>query len=927
MNQENNIERHGDKQFCLLVQLFENPRLDLRGDCLGYIVRDIINMNWWNTSGIIIGYGDGARISSPFSETQKRIAVQLKEFYRVKRTKLKDEVKFRNEIRNYLTSKSSRLEQLSIYSMQTRANPSQYFERDDGSMTWVDCTSRATYAAKYVFQNGYIDFDGKCRVLGANEIVDCIQNRECEDLGVAEYFVEGENSVKADCFSQKNNQRSVEDWINLLDISIIPERRWLYDLIKHVRTDPFKNFEAEQVRLGLAKGVNECLYGFKTSASHASRASNASNASSTSHASRASNASNASDASRASDASHASRASNASEASHASNASNASAASDASHASAASDASRSRASRASNASYASRASRASHASDASNASAASHASHASDAGSTGFQGESWNECETAIARPKHLRYPKVFRANIFAIAGNWKIDAEIVGLAKLGWFDPFCVDADTEYLSPHGWKKIKEYSGEKVAQYLPSGEIEFVKPLQYIAEKTDEEFIEFNNRSLSICGTLGHGIAYYNLNKAGMPLEKKPLEDFYLARHRRGVNQNKRIPISYAYHPKNPFEISEARLRLEVAIQADAHLRRRKPSDGEWEVIFSLRKVRKISRLKDLLLSNAIQSNESSYIRADGKQDTRIQFKFKSVFQTTEKTFPIDFIHLSADLRRVFCEEVMQWDGCAASNIYSTNNKTNADIVQLMFASCGFSSQIALAGRNYRVQRSLQTTASMTSHERGVFVEKFYIVRPGAKFCFTVPSGAWLMKRNGKICATGNSGHGTSPLYAKRHGIKYLGFDTNQCMFEKFLNIVNEECQGTSPSVEVRCADSTIFVPELTDSFDLCYTSPPYFNFEEYGGNREHFEDCETYNHFHNKITIPIFRNVRSYLIPGGTLALQLEKDERSVKRWKQVITHLGFKFISSGLTGQEKDKYSSRSKRDQFLLVFSNQK
>ncbi len=535
----------------------------------------------------------------------------------------------------------------------------------------------------------------------------------------------------------------------------------------------------------------------------------------------------------------------------------------------------------------------------------------------------------AITKPKHLHYPKIFRSNIFALAGNWKIDKKITALAKLGWFDPFCVDGDTEYLSPRGWKKIKEYSGEKVAQYLPSGEIEFVKPLQYIAEKTDEEFIEFNNRSLSICGTLGHGIVYYNLNKAGMPLEKKPLEDFYLNRHRRGVNQNKRIPISYAYHPKNPFEISEARLRLEVAIQADAHLRRRKPSDGEWEVIFSLRKVRKISRLKDLLLSNAIQFNESSYIRADGKQDTRIQFKFKSVFQTTEKTFPIDFIHLSSDLRRVFCEEVMRWDGCAASNLYSTNNKTNADIVQLMFASCGFSSQIALAGRNYRVQRSLQTTASVTSHERGVFVEKFYIVRPGAKFCFTVPSGAWLMKRNGKICATGNSGHGTSPLFAKRNAIRYFGFDTNRRAFDEYLNIINEECRWVGnwpewPSVEVRCADSTVFVLELVGKFDLCYTSPPYFNFEEYGGNRGHFENCESYDDFHEKVTIPVFRNVYSYLISGGVLALQLEKNDSAIKRWKQVISRIGFKFTSSGVTGLENGKYSSMSKRDQSLLLFT---
>jgi hypothetical protein len=36
----------------LLNQLFENPNFQIHeGDNLSYLVRDIINMNWWNTAG------------------------------------------------------------------------------------------------------------------------------------------------------------------------------------------------------------------------------------------------------------------------------------------------------------------------------------------------------------------------------------------------------------------------------------------------------------------------------------------------------------------------------------------------------------------------------------------------------------------------------------------------------------------------------------------------------------------------------------------------------------------------------------------------------------------------------------------------------------------------------------------------------------
>lgn len=512
----------------LINQLFSNPSFQVSEDSLGYVVRDIINMYWWNTAGVLIGYRNNRRISAPFTETQKRIAVQLKEFYRVRIEAIRNESKLRSELRGYINGSVKKLEQLSAYSQRRRANPSQYFHNQNGDMTWVDCTSRATYAAKYVFQNGYIDFDGVCRVLGAKRIIEFLDLGLCVDLGIRDRFEEGHNSVKAECFSQKDEQRTVLEWVQHLGVQVIPERQWLLDAIGHVRTDPYKRYEASRIASGSVPGVNELLYGFKTSATIASRAS------------RASHASTASDASRASSASR-----------------------------------------------------------------ASNASCASDAGSTSYTGKAWEGCPTAINRPAHLIYPQEFRANIFAIAGNWKIDKEITKLAKLGWFDPF-------------------------------------------------------------------------------------------------------------------------------------------------------------------------------------------------------------------------------------------------------------------------------------------------------------------------------SGHGTSPLYAKRHGIKYLGFDTNAPAFDEYLNIIQDECSNApGPDVQIKLFDSTVFVPDLVGQFDLCYTSPPYFNFEEYGGNRGHYDGVGSYGEFHEKITKPVFRNVHEYLIPGGVLALQTEKDKAAQSKWRDVILSLGFELLESRLTGTEANKYSTQAKRDQSLLVF----
>ena len=859
----------------LINQLFENPEFLVAPDSIGYVVRDVINMNWWNTCGVLLGYKKNKRVNGDFSEVQKRIAVQLKEYYYVRRIAIKNESKFRQEIRGYLIGNVKKIEQLNAFSYTTRMNPSQYFHKKDGTTTWVDCTSRATYAAKYVFQNGYQDFDGRARFLGASAILNAIETGRCEDLGISEYFDDGHNTVKAEIFSQKNSQLSVGEWIDRLGVKILPKREWLLDAIGHVKSDPYKINEARIVAQGLAPGVNELLYGFSTSSS-------VKLAMAVSAASRASAASDASRARAASRASYASRASNASRASHASGASKAS-----------------------------------------TASGASNAANSSDAGCTHTAATVWSKCNKAIKKPDHLDYPPVFRKNIFGLAGNWKINADIVKRCNVGYFDPFCVDGETEYLSPSGWEKIKNYTSGPIAQYLPSGEITFIDPIRYISEPTEEDFLEFNNRSLSICATLDHSIVYNNINKAGRPLEKLPFIKFYENRHMRGVNQTKRIPITFQYTPNGSnVSISEERLRLEIAIQADAHIRK-KSSTGEWEVIFGLRRERKIKRLKDLLNLNGILPREYNYIRPNGKRDTVVSFKMKSIFETPKKEFPTWLLHLPQSLREIFVEEVMHWDGCQASKLYATNSKHNADIVQFMFASCGFSSQIALSDKNYRVQKSLLTTSSMTTHDRCVFIEKFRFVKHAIKYCFTVPSGSWLMRRNDKICATGNCGHGTTPLYAKKHGINYLGFDTNKKAFDEYLNIINEECSGHGSNVKVQLQDSTEFLPKLVGQFDLCYTSPPYFNFEEYGGNTAHYDDCKSYADFHKKITIPVFTNVYEYLVPGGTLALQTEKNATAKKEWIDVIKPIGFVLESELLTGIEKQKYSTQSKRDQNLLVF----
>jgi len=588
----------------LLNQLFENLKFKVEEESLGYVVRDIINMNWWNTCEWHAGYVENRREQQDCPENLKLIAVQLKEYYRRRQLKLKSRGKLKEELQAYLLKNTSSLFQLRLHSVSTRQNVSQFFHDENGVPTWVDCTSRATYAAKYVCQNGYVDFDGMMRVVDGAKVP-----KNSYNLGVNHLFVSGASKTKGEIFSQRLSQRTVKEWVSHLKISVHPKRAWLFDAIKHVRTDPFKKYEESRVVLRTAFGLNECLYGFSTSvtAKHFNRATAASKSSSASNVSRASRASNASNASAAS---RASRASNASNASAASDASYASHVSYVSRASGASNVSRaSRASGASDASNVSAASNASRATDASSVSRASHVSRASDAGTTGFLGASWAESNAAIRKPEGLFYPPVFKANVFALAGHWKIDKNLVQAHRLGWFDPFM-------------------------------------------------------------------------------------------------------------------------------------------------------------------------------------------------------------------------------------------------------------------------------------------------------------------------------GHGESPLLAKKCGIPYVGIDTNTRAFENYLNDIQKWLLGPGAEIQMKNADSRTFFPELIERFDLCYTSPPYFDFEEYGGNTGHLEGCQSFKEFHEKITIPVFTNAKKYLVDGGTLALQVGSNEQQRTQWVDAILSIGgFTFLTHHLQGHQDNKYTSMAKGTQPLLVFIKQK
>ena len=86
----------------------------------------------------------------------------------------------------------------------------------------------------------------------------------------------------------------------------------------------------------------------------------------------------------------------------------------------------------------------------------------------------------------HYNWPgrfKPFRAQL-EVADFLSRHSRAFNLSDIG-----CVDADTEYLTPTGWRKINEYAGGLVGQYVPERKaVEFVEPMEYIKKPCDVMF-------------------------------------------------------------------------------------------------------------------------------------------------------------------------------------------------------------------------------------------------------------------------------------------------------------------------------------------------------------------------------------------------------------------------------------------------------
>lgn len=321
-----------------------------------------------------------------------------------------------------------------------------------------------------------------------------------------------------------------------------------------------------------------------------------------------------------------------------------------------------------------------------------------------------------------------------------------------------CVDSKTEFFNGYGWKRISEYTqGDKVLQYNHDGTATLVVPDEYVSMNCNHLW-EFENTRTSQCLTDEHN-CYYITSKGN--LHNKAMHEIMECHRKTRNGFSGRFLTTFSFGGKG-IELSDDEIKLMCAVICDSSFIR-----DTSKCYLNLKKERKQNELRKILRQLKIQWDERVYESMPGY----IRFVFEA--PRREKEFSEYWYGCSHHQLEVICENIFKWDGSVQQGKptieFATTSMKTADFLQFAYASVGKRVSIredVREGRKtcYQLTISDNTLVSLFNRKTNKSDVMFKKIIPddGKCYCFSVPSGMLVLRRNRKIFITGNSGKDTS---------------------------------------------------------------------------------------------------------------------------------------------------------------------
>jgi len=183
-------------------------------------------------------------------------------------------------------------------------------------------------------------------------------------------------------------------------------------------------------------------------------------------------------------------------------------------------------------------------------------------------------------------------------------------------------------------------------------------------------------------------------------------------------------------------------------VMADGHL----ANKTDNKCVVQVKKERKIERAHKLL-----QEAGLLYEVRTTKWGTTL-FIFQAPIKVKDYR---NFWNSSLAQLKIIVDECFNWDGTRKDQVFFTKIKESADFIQYAMAATG---NRAVLKTDHRKNGSLEYRVFLNTNQlvgiRGTPKTAIKVIHPkeSYKYCFMMPSGYWIMRRNGQIAITGNCG-------------------------------------------------------------------------------------------------------------------------------------------------------------------------
>lgn len=365
----------------------------------------------------------------------------------------------------------------------------------------------------------------------------------------------------------------------------------------------------------------------------------------------------------------------------------------------------------------------------------------------------------------------------------------------------YCLTGDHEALTDKGWVRLDKWNGGNIACWNTIGEKISFQKSEMVKFPFSGQMVFYEDKRISQISTTEHKMYFKN---------------HYKSEWRVGEISEM---LNYA-HPAIPFtgyrqvqsNLDHIQLRVLIMIQADGHY----TAEGNIKLSFS--KLRKVERCKSLLRKAEICFNLKEYM---DKSKKRYVFTIYSrhlplwLRMFENKTFDTWLFDESAD---VFFDELVHWDGyqSAKNSIqYSTVNRKNADIIQAFAHLSGRACQMSIKKRS-QVHNNWQDAYILdiwlrpkNAHQIQRKAKK--IDYTGMVYCAMTPTGFFLVRRNGRVWVTGNSGRLIQVQNLRRNNLQDLDLARSLVRNKEYESL---EMLYDSPSDVLSQLIRTAFIPK-----------------------------------------------------------------------------------------------------------------